>query len=118
MLRLLMWILVKIPLLVVAIVAGVRLAYLKFAFNAIEGECVRSEPANNGKFQTTYQFHVCENNVIETIEGEIITSHQVDVGYTNKMLSRKINPRDICAYNKIYNAIAWILIPLILIFTI
>lgn len=101
--------LLKVPLTLIAMVCISRLIYLKTAYTTIEAKCIKNSVLiDKRKYCTAYQFNICDNNIIEEIEIDVITTHKAKIGDINRLLVKKGKHKKVLLYEKIYSLGAWI----------
>lgn len=116
--KVILFVLVKLPLCFMVLACAARLLYLKLAYDVVEAKCLKSQKpvsGNNGNFVTTYQLQICENNVIEIVELDMITKHLVEVGSVHKLLHKKGTIKDVLKMEKRYSLITAIVVSLLII---
>lgn len=113
----LVWILIKIPLLIIAAIAGLYLFYVHHAYFIQTAECIACDKHDN-KYSVVYRYMTCENNIIEQQEKTFEINSPREVGETYKVLVHKQLPTLVRRYDKVlYNAVRIILISAILVIT-
>ena len=115
----LVWLFVKIPLILIALIAGLYLLYLKNMYDVVEAECIASNKnPENGKYQVVYRYLNINKNVIEQTEKDFEYNSPREVGEHYKILVNKKFPTMVKKYDKvIYGAWSVILIVAIIAFS-
>lgn len=113
----LVWILIKIPLLIIALITGLYLLYVHNAYYVQAAECIACDKHEN-KYSVVFRYMTCDNNIIEQQEKTFEINSPREVGETYKVLVHKQLPTLVRRYDKVlYNAISIILISAILVIT-
>ena len=113
----LVWILIKIPLLLIALIAGLYLLYLKNMYDVVDAECISCDKNDETKeYRLMYRYMTIHGNVIEQNEKPIDANSPRDIGEHYRLLVNKKFPTLIKAYDKfVYGTWSIILIAAILV---
>ena len=83
----LVWVLIKIPLLLVALIAGLYLLYLKNMYDVVDAECISCDKNDETKkYRLMYRYMTIHGNVIEQNEKPIDANSPRDIAQTHHVI--------------------------------